>query len=317
MASLASHRLIAGLAGVAWAAAALSQAPEPAAAPPAAGTGEVIDWDLNRSDRMTVPITIGGRGPYRFIVDTGSERTVVSRELAEQLRLEPGATVRMFSMTEVSRVPTAIVPRLRLGRRTVDDIQAPLLAQQTLGADGLIGVDSLVSQRVDLDFRTNEMTVTPSRRREALWDGDSITVTGRSRFGRLILVDASLDGERVYVIVDTGAQVSIANEALRRRLQRRGRLGPTVPLQLMSVTGGTMVVDYGVARRVRLGSAEIRDLPIGFADAEPFRKLELLDRPAILLGMDALQLFERVSLDFATRRVRLQMPGNPVTRPAP
>jgi predicted aspartyl protease len=266
---------------------------------------------------MTVPISIGGNGPYRFIVDTGSERTVLSSELAQRLGLAAGRPVVIHSMTEIRRASTALVPSLRVGRRQVDNIHAPLIAQRTLGADGLLGVDSLVSQRVELDFRTNEMTVSPSRRRESAWDAGSIVVRARSRFGRLILVDAAFEGERVWVIVDTGAEISIANEALRRRLERRGRLGPTVPMEVMSVTGGRRTVDYGVARSVRLGSVEIENLPIGFADAEPFRKLELMDRPAILLGMDALQLFDRVSLDFANREVRLQSPAAaPPRRPA-
>ena len=34
----------------------------------------------------------------------------------------------------------------------------------------------------------------------------------------------------------------------------------------------------------------------------------LTDRPAILLGMDALRLFDRVSVDFANRRVRVLLP---------
>ncbi|HEX8366365.1 MAG TPA: retroviral-like aspartic protease family protein [Allosphingosinicella sp.] len=292
--------------GVASAAPAVPETPGTTAAEQP--QSETLGLDIIQNHRMTVPVTIGRGGPYRFIVDTGSERTVISREVAGQLGLGPGRPVRMHSMTEVSRVETAVVPTLQVGRRVVSNIHAPTIAEATLGADGLLGVDSLVSQRVDLDFRTNEMRVTPSRQREARWTGDTIVVTGRSRFGRLILVDASFDGERVWVIVDTGSQISIANEALRRRLARRGRLGPTSPVQVVSVTGGTLMVDYGVARRVRIGGIEILDLPVGFGDVEPFRKLELLQRPAILLGMDALQLFERVSLDFATREVRLQLP---------
>jgi predicted aspartyl protease len=270
---------------------------------------ETIGLAPMATHRMTVPISIGGTGPYRFIVDTGSERTVVSRELAARLGLSAGAPVTVHSMTEVSRVETALVPAIQVGRRTVSGIEAPLLGERALGADGLLGVDSLASQRVELDFTTNEMTVTRSERRRERWNGDTIVVTARSRFGHLILVDAAFDGERVWVILDTGAQVSIANEALRRRLARRGRLGPTVPIEVMSVTGGRRTVDYGVARKVRIGPAEIANLPVGFADVDPFRKLGLLERPAILLGMDALQLFERVSLDFATREVRLQMPA--------
>jgi predicted aspartyl protease len=276
---------------------------------------EALDFGVNRTDRMTVEISIGGR-PYRFIVDTGSERTVVSRQLAEQQRFAAGLPATVHSMTEVSVIRTAVVPALRVGRRTVSNIHAPILEEVSLGADGLLGVDSLASQRVELDFLANVMTISPSRHRERFRpEDDTIVVTARSRFGRLILVDASFDGERVWVILDTGSEVSIANEALRRRLERRHRLGPTAPLEVVSVTGGRRVIDYGMARRLRIGSAEIMNLPVGFADVEPFRKLGLTERPAILLGMDALQLFDHVTLDFATREVQLRM-GRSTGRPA-
>jgi predicted aspartyl protease len=122
-------------------------------------------------------------------------------------------------------------------------------------------------------------------------------------------VDASLDGERIWVIVDTGAQVTVGNRALRARLEKHHRLGPTQPVEMLSVTGGRIVADEGVAHIIHLGDAEIHDLPIAFAEVHPFKKLGLTDRPAILLGMDALKLFDRVSVDFGKRRVRLLMPG--------
>ena len=65
-----------------------------------------------------------------------------------------------------------------------------------------------------------------------------------------------------------------------------------------------------MARRIRIGGAALRHLSVAFADAEPFRQLRLDDRPALLLGMDALRLFERVSVDFANRRVRLFVGGS-------
>ncbi|MEI9853098.1 MAG: aspartyl protease family protein [Sphingomonas sp.] len=45
-------------------------------------------------DRLTVAVAVGSSGPYNFIIDTGAERTVVSRELAGQLGLAAGAPVR-------------------------------------------------------------------------------------------------------------------------------------------------------------------------------------------------------------------------------
>ncbi len=264
-----------------------------------------ISYDSDRSDRMTVPVSIGGNGPYRFIVDTGAERTVIASELARRLRLDPGETATVHSMSEVSDIATVIIPELKVAGKSVRGINAPALARRNLGAEGMLGVDSLQTQRISFDFVRQEMRITPSRRREEKWPKDVIVITARNRFGHLVLIDAAVDGQKVWVIVDTGSQISVANSALRTKLARKGRLGPVVPAEMMSVTGGRIMVDRTRVNLIRIGGMEITDMPIAFADVHPFRKLGLTDRPAILLGMDALELFQRVSVDFANRRVKL------------
>jgi len=283
---------------------------------PDQGQAETLGYTPDMTERMTVQVGIGDSGPYPFIVDTGAERTVISRELARELELRPGRDTIVHSMTEVSRIPTVVLPGLRVGQRTVNGIEAPALARTNLGASGLLGVDSLRQQRVVFDFAREEMTISPSRRAERHWPAGSIVVTGRRIFGRLVLVDAYVDEERVWVIIDTGSQVSVANSVLRDRLQRRRRLGVLQPIQLTSITGGTVEAEYGHTRLIRIGGIDIRDLPIAFADVHPFRQLQLTDRPALLLGMDALRLFDRVSVDFANRRVRVLLPEDSQAHPA-
>ena len=285
-------------------------------APPEEGANFTLGYDPDFTHRMTVPVSIGGEGPYRFIVDTGAERTVISEDLADELDLQFGGMARVHSMTEVSEIRTVHIPALEVGGKKVKDIRAPALERRNLGAAGMLGVDSLQNQRVSFDFLREEMRVVPSRRREEKWPDDTIVVTARSRFGHLVLVDASVDDQRVWVIVDTGSQVTVGNSALRRKLEKKRRLPPTVPIEMVSVTGGRITADQAKIREIMLGNMHIRDLPVAFADVHPFRQLDLMDRPALLLGMDALKLFDRVSVDFANRRVRLLSPGRSAL-PAP
>ena len=46
---------------------------------------------------IVVPVTIGGTGPYRFVVDTGSSRTVISTRLWRALRLPVVAKTQMVT----------------------------------------------------------------------------------------------------------------------------------------------------------------------------------------------------------------------------
>jgi predicted aspartyl protease len=189
-------------------------------------------------------------------------------------------------------------------------INAPALARDDLGALGLLGVDSLASQKVLFDFEKQTMKVTPSRKaQQRPVERGTVVVRARSRLGRLVFADAQADGQKIRVILDTGSQVTIGNEALRRKLTDKKRLGPVSPVDIVSVTGGKLEGDYSFIKHLRIGGVNVADMPIAFADAHPFRQLGLSDRPAMLLGMDALALFDRVSVDFANRRVEFGLPG--------
>ena len=284
--------------------------------PPMPEGNTILPYDPDQGHRMTVPVTIGSSGPHRFVVDTGAERTVIASDLADRLNLVPGRTSTVHSMTEVSRIATVVIPELEVGGKRVKGINAPALDRRNLGAEGMLGVDSLQSQRISFDFGRQQMTIAPSRKREEKWPKDVIVVTARSRFGHLVLIDASVDGQKVWVIVDTGSQVTVANNALRRKLEKKKRLGQTQSVEMVSVTGGRLMVDRTRVNLIRIGGVDIVNMPIAFADVHPFRKLKLMKRPAILLGMDALQLFDRVSVDFANRKVKV-LPLPRSQRPVP
>jgi hypothetical protein len=82
------------------------------------------------------------------------------------------------------------------------------------------------------------------------------------------------------------------------------------------VLGDQITADYVIIPEMKLGDATLTSLPVAFSDVAPFRAFGVEDKPAILLGMDALQLFRRVHIDFANRQLRLAMPRTAVRQPA-
>jgi predicted aspartyl protease len=271
---------------------------------------ELVQGANDLSARLTVPVTINGAGPYNFVVDTAAERTVISRQLADRLALGAGKSVTVLSVSGYSQIDTAVVPLLQLtaGRNRLSGLEAPMMEEANLGASGLLGIDSLKSKRVVMDFKARRMTIVDSG--SGGHDSDEIVVTARSKFGQLILVDASANGMKVNVVIDTGSQVSIGNPALRAKLEKRGQLGVVTPISILSVTGGRTPADYTSIAHVRLGTITVDTMPVAFADAEIFHRLGLSQKPAILLGMDVLRGFDRVSVDYANRSVRFILPGD-------
>ena len=277
-------------------------------------TTEDIAMRTDNADRMTVPVSVSGRGPYQFLVDTGSERTVISRELASQLQLTSGRSAILHSVMGANDVSTVHIPHLKVSSNTLSVADAPALRASNIGADGMLGIDSLKSQRVLFDFKAKTMSITPSNQPLERLDGDTIVVRARSRNGRLIFTQAKIDGRRVTVIVDTGSQVSLANMALQRALTKKGHHLFPDPVMIESVTGEQMSARVTRVPEIELGGVKLKDLSIAFADAHIFRQLDLEDRPALLLGMNAMRAFDRISIDFAAKKVRFVLPGTSMRR---
>ncbi len=269
---------------------------------------EDVRFRDDRYERMTVPVRLSGTGPYRFLVDTGADRTAISHQLAAKLNLGSTGNATLHSVTGVSRVATATVPSLQLTRRNLRVNNAPLLDSADMGADGILGVDSLRSQRVLFDFEGQTISIVPSIAQDVRNEPGAIVVQAKRRKGHLILTQATANGRRVNVVVDTGSQFSIGNSALRRQLLGSRQLTNSHQVELESVTGQKLVGDLMFIRQVEIGGIQLKNLAVVFADSHAFRKLDLNDKPALLLGMNAMRAFKRVSIDFANKKLRIVLP---------
>ena len=282
--------------------------PSPQAIPPATLDDhlEVSGTDIAAQQvksRLFISVGVNGQGPFRFLVDSGADRSVIGLELAQRLALPPGEPVRLQGMAGSSVVQTVRLERLRIGSSDIEDIVAPALDERYLGAQGLLGIDALVDQRLKLDFVAKTITVEDARK-PAPYDPNEIVVTARRRKGQLILTEASVAGIRIAAVIDTGAEMTVGNSALRARLLG-GRRPPAVrPVTLVSVTGQTLVADLVVLPNVAIGGVTLQGVTVAFADAPPFKLFGLDRQPAVLLGTDVLEAFRRVALDFRARKVR-------------
>ncbi len=282
-----------------------------AIAPPVTVTPFIQPFDLDATQRMAVKVMVGGKGPFSFLVDTGAERTVIARELAERLGLVEGEKLRLATIGGSAMVPSFRIAALQMSDLHLASVDAPAFFGRHIGAAGLIGVDMLEERRILIDFRKESMSIleTRKRARSLIRDDDAIVVTARNMAGRLILSDARIDGKRVDVIVDTGAQTSVGNLALQELVakNRQNRL-PFLPTVLGAVTGEAVPATRTAIKRIVINGMDVNDLPVSFADSQAFRALGLVERPALLLGMDSLSLFDRIEIDFPNKRVVFDLP---------
>lgn len=272
---------------------------------------EILRTAQDDAQRMTLTAQVNGRGPYQFTIDTGAERSVVSDSLAAELALPAAGGAQVYGILGAEPVTMVMLDRLRFGRREQRHVTAPVLPRQALGASGFIGLDALAQETVLLDFRRRSITIARSANDAMIGEPDVIVVTGRSRFGQLILTDAHVGNARVYAIVDTGAQNSIGNLAFRKLMGRRGPLDDRGG-RIIGVTGAELPAEGGMIPRIDLGALTINGMAIAYADVRTFDRFGVGDKPAILLGMDVLRRFERVAVDFRRRTVRFLIGRGPL-----
>lgn len=255
--------------------------------------------------RMTVGVRINGQGPYRFVVDSGADTSVIGHNIAKTLRLPAGTPVTLHSMTASGQVERVLVDELGIGNSTVRDLQLPLLHERDLGGEGMVGIDALVEQRLMMDFERRVINIEDAKRPAPRLDGE-IIVTARLQRGQLILTQAAANRRPVEAVIDTGSEITIGNRALRDKLIRTNAKS----FQTIGATGVTGVkinLEIANVAELRLGPVVLQNVPVAFADAPPFGVFGLSKRPALLIGTDLMEKFRRVSLDFHARKVRFQL----------
>ena len=67
---------------------------------------DIIAIRKDQWSRMTVPVKVVEQGPFRFLIDTGSQNTVLSRDLARRLSLVPNRKARLVSVAGTQIVDT-------------------------------------------------------------------------------------------------------------------------------------------------------------------------------------------------------------------
>jgi predicted aspartyl protease len=152
------------------------------------------------------------------------------------------------------------------------------------------------------------ISIVPSARKVEREDKDAIVVRGKLKRGHLIVTRASANGVSMTVVLDTGSEMTMGNAALRAKLEAKRKLGVGERVEMMSVTGQMLVGEAFFMKRVEIGDVVLKDLVIMFSDAPIFRSLNLENRPAALFGMNAMRAFDRVSIDFAKKQMRMVVP---------
>jgi predicted aspartyl protease len=269
--------------------------------------------------RLRITVQIDGNGPYRFIVDTGADRSVLSAEIAAELGLLRGNRVMMEGVVRAVAADTVTMRELSFGPVTCRNLVVPVLPGSVLDADGYLGLDTLDGHRVTFDFKNQTLRVNePRSKLGALWvkhDEARIRASGSS--GHLRAVDCSVDGVTATAFVDTGAEVSAGNPSLLAALSgRRQARYDTEAVPLTDITGGRVAGEVTIVHKIKLMDLAFTDCPLVIGDFQIFDVWGLREQPALLIGMNFLRQFSKVSIDYGLKELRFDLAGLVPIQPA-
>ena len=260
----------------------------------------------DRIGRIWAPVFIDGQGPLRLVLDTGATSVALTRDAATLLGLpvDRARQVRLRGTTGSTVVPQVEVRQLEIGDFLVENQRVILVDDAFGGADGVLATRLLNDRRIYVEFRRDRIEITRSRNQPAPLGFSTIPVKFASR--QVPWVEAWMGPVKVKAIIDTGAQQSIGNLALRAALAAARRRAMELRDEgVIGVTGDVQEGQSAAVPTIRLGNVQVSNARVNFVDLHIFEHWRMLDEPAMLIGMDVIGVFDTFILDYRRRELQL------------
>jgi hypothetical protein len=254
--------------------------------------------------RVVVPVKINGKGPFRFIVDTGANHSTISPELVRVLGLTPSTTsMTLDGITGTAQVSYVSVEQIQTGDLTIQDTVLPVVwAPVMAGADGILGAAGMSQKSLLIDFQRNSVIVASHVESNAR--AKAIKVHAALVTNGLLVVNTLVGNVPTLAIIDTGAERTLGNIALRDALKQHSRPGRGFVAKLTTVYGATTEVESGeiqAAPTISFGSLRMTDVAVVYGNFHIFKVWNMQDKPALILGMDVLGTVASLNIDFKNK----------------
>jgi predicted aspartyl protease len=259
----------------------------------------------DRIGRIWAPVLINGEGPYRMVLDTGASRSAITERVVTRLKLPVYVdSVRLRGVTGTAIASSVRADTLEVGELLVENVTMPIVADAFGGADGVLGAEGLKDKRIVIEFRKDRISVARSHRQRA--PAGFMTVPFKWSESKGMRVEVSIGNVRAVGLIDTGAQVTVGNLALREALSRRRRKGPEMEDAIIGVTMDIQRATTQQVPSITAGEMIVRNPLIKFTDLYIFDHWKLKDRPSVLLGMDILGLLDTLVIDYRRSELHIR-----------
>ncbi len=255
--------------------------------------GSAVRFSLDQSGGIIVQARINGQGPFRLLVDTGSNRSVIGQKVADELCAPVVAKTAVVSVgSEITRLVVRL-DRVEAGSAAQSGLLASVAPGAELravapGVDGLLGQDFLASFDYTIDYRKRVLTWTAN---PAMFRPTDSRLVLRAKEGRFIADIPQDDRGRttLRLVPDSGAAMIVL---FKRDGQPPVRLDQRSRTAELSGLSGSRRAEIWSAPALRIGTTVLRDCPVVMAPGAPDTTTD---------GLLPLRLFDRVAFRASDR----------------
>jgi len=259
----------------------------------------------DRIGRIWAPVLINGQGPYRLVLDTGASRSALVQRVVDDLGVPvEHDAVRLRGVTGTAIASAVRLETMEFGELVVEDTRVPIVADAFGGADGVLGGDGLEDKRITIEFRKDRISVMRSHRTPAP-PGHAV-VRFKYTPERGMRVPVQVGSVKAIGLIDTGAQVTVGNLALREALARRRGQRDQYDDVVIGITEDIQTATLVRIPSITAGQMIVRNAPVRFTDLHIFDHWKLTSQPALLIGMDVLGKLDTLVIDYARRELQLR-----------
>lgn len=212
-------------------------------------------------DHIFINVEIMGRG-FKFVLDTGADKTVIADDLIEQLGLTRYGTLSSQGTngrqaTELTMLPELVIGHVKLMDLNVSAIDFTALRGSLSGISGILGLDFFSNFVVKLDYIRQEMTL--FERDEFNGEYDACFPLDHNT------VEMRIEGHQGKFKIDTGS----GRIHLHSWFVKHGKFmeGCDLPSSTAIVgIGEDLLTEYkAIGREIALGNFVVADPPLSLA----------------------------------------------------
>ena len=283
-----------------------------------------LPYRIGGDGRVSTDVFVDGQGPFSFLLDTASSRTMLFDHLRQQLGLEPSVPglLKVYAMNNIGTALPVTPRELQVADRHItgltlgvlpDDVRPP---EGEMAADGILGMDALASRFLVMDHETLRLKLLDPGAPEAdhyrSWpSAELVPYRGKDMDLTLWWLRARFGNENVTALLDMGSGITMINWIVAENLGiHRASFNPAlVPQALRDALGTTEPVVTIKGLTISLAGRTFNAQTVIVANAAIFRYFGLESKSAAIIG-PALLRANSLAIDFGKQRIYI----GPATR---